>query len=92
METWLEYKKAKKQTYKTEQSLSLCRRNLIALSGGNPQVAMLVVEQSIANNWAGLFALKEDYRHGEDRRDNQARIDADFQSHILAKLHGQSGR
>lgn len=90
METWLEYKKAKKQTYKTEQSLSLCRKKLIQMAGGSPEVAMLIVEQSIANNWAGLFRLKDERYYGNnDREASQARRDADFQSHILAKLSGK---
>lgn len=90
MKVWLEYKKAKKQTYKTEQSLSLCRKKLIQMAGGSPEVAMLIVEQSIANNWAGLFRLKDERRYGNnDREASQARRDADFQSHILAKLSGK---
>ena len=29
------------------------------LSGGNAEVAQRSVDQSMANNWAGLFALKD---------------------------------
>jgi hypothetical protein len=32
---------------------------LVKLAGGNVATAKLIVEQSIANNWAGLFELKE---------------------------------
>lgn len=54
---WLEYKKNRKESYKTQQSLEACYRKLKKLSGGNPQKAGEVVEQSMANNWAGLFEL-----------------------------------
>lgn len=57
---WLEYKKEKKQSYKGEKSLKAIYKRLLTLSGNNPDVAMAVVEQAMANNWAGLYALKDD--------------------------------
>ncbi len=56
---WLEYKKDRKESYKTQKSLKACYNNLKKLSGNSPSVAMLIVEQSIANNYAGLFELKQ---------------------------------
>ena len=58
LEQWLQYKQSRRQSYKNDKSiLSLCKR-LNELSGGNADIAMQVVEQSMANNWAGLFPLK----------------------------------
>lgn len=57
---WLQYKKERKQSYKSELSTTEAYSHLLALSGNNPDTAMLIVKQSIANNWAGLFALKTD--------------------------------
>lgn len=56
--TWLEYKAEKNQKYKTEKSLKACYENLVELSGGDPVLAEKIVNQSMANNWAGLFKLK----------------------------------
>lgn len=56
---WLQYKKDRKETYKTQQSLQKCYTKLINLSGNNPSVAQEIVDQSIANNYAGLFELKK---------------------------------
>lgn len=56
---WLDYKKARKETYKTQASLQKCYNNLIELSGNNPHIARRIIDQSIANNWAGLFELKQ---------------------------------
>lgn len=56
---WLEYKKERRESFKTQKSLEACYKKLIRLSGGNPQTAVLVVEQSMENNWAGLFDLKQ---------------------------------
>ena len=55
---WLEYKKAKKQSYKTQDSLEECFNNLVELSKNDINVARKIVTQSKANNYAGLFPLK----------------------------------
>ena len=65
---WLEYKKERKQSYKSKKSLQAIYKRLLNLSGNNPDVAMAIVEQSMANNWAGLFALKDDQLSKTDKR------------------------
>lgn len=54
---WLEYKRERKEAYKSRKSEEACYKKLLALSGNNPKVAAEIVEQSMANNWAGLFEL-----------------------------------
>lgn len=54
---WLSYKKEKKQTYKPK-GLEVLKKKLFALSNGNGKVAMQIVEQSMSNNYSGLFPLK----------------------------------
>lgn len=56
---WVEYKKAKKQTYKTEQSLRACYNKLVKLSNGSADIACRIIEEAMANNWNGFFALKD---------------------------------
>ena len=58
-QTWLEYKKERGESYKSEKSLKICYNKLLSLSDNSPDRAKLIVEQSIANNWQGLFELKE---------------------------------
>ena len=55
---WLQYKKDKNQTYKNEDSIQAAYNSLYKLSNGSPKTASEIVERSLANNWAGLFALK----------------------------------
>lgn len=55
---WIDYKKARKESYKTEQSLMSFAKKLFTLSGGNQNIADQIIEQSMANNWAGIFELK----------------------------------
>lgn len=59
---WLEYKKSRKQSYAGEKQIRLCFQNLQKLSDNNPAIAQLIVDQSIANNWAGLFELKQNVK------------------------------
>lgn len=68
---WLNYKRERKEKYKTQKSLELAFSKLLRLSDYNLQNAKEIVEQSMANNWAGLFKLKED---GKDRRSNQQEL------------------
>ena len=58
MQKWIDYKKSRGEKYKTEQSLMVCAKKLHELSGGNALNADAIIEQSIANNYAGLFPLK----------------------------------
>ena len=56
-EEWLKYKREKKQTYKPSGFKTFCKR-LIQLSGNDPSKARLIIEQSMANNYSGIFELK----------------------------------
>ncbi len=56
---WLEYKKDRRQSYKNATSVKLCYKKLKELSNNNPKIAKEIVEESMANNWAGLFPLDE---------------------------------
>lgn len=58
---WLEYKRAIKKPYKTQQSLELNYRQAKSLAGNDPQTFRLIIEQSIGNGWTGLFELKTNY-------------------------------
>jgi hypothetical protein len=59
VEQWLNYKMDKKQSYKSTQSLKAFYNKLNEYSGGCSKRAKHIIEQSIANNWAGIFELKE---------------------------------
>lgn len=58
VQRWLDYKKSLKDTYKSQQSLDLFFKNLIKYSDGNAQVAEEIIETSMANQWKGIFELK----------------------------------
>lgn len=58
IEKWLKYKSARRQQYKTQMSFNIMVNRLLKLSNYNAINANEIVDQSIANNYAGLFALK----------------------------------
>ena len=58
IQEWIEYKKDKKQSYKSQQSLNILIKKLINLSDGKYILAREIVENSIANNYSGIFELK----------------------------------
>lgn len=53
---WLEYKAARKQTYKSPKSIELFYHSLIDYSKNDPKKAIEIVNKSMSNNWAGIFA------------------------------------
>ena len=55
---WLEYKKQRKESYKTQKSLEAAYKKLKTISTGDPKIAEKCIEESMSNNWAGLFGLK----------------------------------
>lgn len=55
---WLAFKCEKKQTYKP-RGLETLKKKLFNLSNGNGEAALKIVEQSMANNYSGLFPLRE---------------------------------
>ena len=75
VEKWLLYKKEKKQEYKGQTSINTFCKKLIEYSNGEPTIAEAIIEQSIANNWAGIFELNNN-SNGNKKRN---RLDADAQ-------------
>ena len=56
---WLEYKKSQHGfRYKSADSFKTFLKKLNELSGNNVTTALKIIEQSIANGWAGIFELK----------------------------------
>ena len=85
--TWLEYKRERRESYKSQKSMQMCYNKLFKLAGGNPFIAGLIVEQSMANNWAGLFPLKSD---NNETNNKQAKLLADG-AKAIAALEAEGG-
>lgn len=61
---WLQYKQSIGKPYHTQQSVELCYRHALSFAADDPQQFRRVIEQSIANGWAGLFQLKNNNTYG----------------------------
>ena len=55
---WIDHKRQIKQGYKTQMSIEICYKHLKQISGSGVK-SLEIVHQSIANNWQGLFPLKQ---------------------------------
>lgn len=71
MESWISYKREIKNSYRSDRSVRFCYNNLVKLSGADPERARLIVEQSVANGWKGLFELKQTTNTTNGRTDKQ---------------------
>jgi hypothetical protein len=58
---WKEFKRKQfKFTYSTPQSEQAALKDLVKLSNGDEQIALQIIEQSLAKGWKGFFALKNE--------------------------------
>lgn len=56
---WLEYKAERKQKYSGPKSIQIMINQLYKKANGSSERAMAIVENSIANNYQGLFEARE---------------------------------
>lgn len=56
---WLKYKSSKRQKYKNQQSLEIFYNQMLKNSDKDPVVAMQMIENSMGNNYDGLFPIKQ---------------------------------
>ena len=84
---WLEYKKSRKESYKSQQSIRAFTNKLLKLSAGNPETAKQIIEQSLANNWAGIFELKDN--DNTSKKNNS--ISQDYKRSIYERLQSACG-
>ena len=84
VEKWLFYKKEKKQEYKGQTSIKTFCKKLIEYSNGDAIIAEAIIEQSIANNWAGIFELKNN--NNGNKQQNGLDADAKWKEQMQQSL------
>jgi len=93
VDTWLAYKKEKGKMYKPIGFKNFYKR-LCELSGNNPQTAMAIIEQSMANNYDGVFPLRNNNNNGYGRfKTNSDAFDESVKksNEFSQKLHSRFG-
>ena len=58
---WFEYKRERGEAYRTMRGMQVFCLKLKELSDGNEYRAQQIISNSMANNWSGIFPLKDDY-------------------------------
>ena len=58
---WFEYKRERGEAYRTMKGMQVFCLKLKELSDGNEYRAQQIISNSMANNWSGIFPLKDDY-------------------------------
>ena len=84
VEKWLLYKKEKKQEYKGQTSVKAFCKKLVEFSGGDAKIAEQIIEQSISNNWAGIFELKNN--NNGNKQQNGLDADAKWRAEMQASI------
>jgi len=59
--SWLDYKRERKEKKYTKKGIKALYKKIIDDSSGDPEIAKRMAEQSYANNWSGIFKLKQEY-------------------------------
>ena len=66
VEKWIGYRKSIKKPFKSQDSLDAFVKHLRQLAGNDCQKAEAIIEQSIANQWQGVFELKQKSNAGNN--------------------------
>lgn len=88
---WIEYKKSRSEKYRSEKSLKALYNKLITISGNDPAVAKQIIDESMAQNWAGIFELKngktdKNFSRADTARNDKQQRDEEFRASIAADL------
>jgi len=99
VQRWIEYKKARKEKFASQDSLNTFVKKLVRISSGNFETAEKIIEESMANNWAGIFELKpdqnqpktiqQDFANSKIGKAMQASQEADFIIDEMIRLKNQ---
>ncbi len=84
-ELWKKYKKDQfKFSYRSAVTEQTALKKLAELSKGDQKTALLILEQSVGNGWAGIFELKEKTK----QRGQAPGVDADYMNELNQRLNG----
>jgi hypothetical protein len=82
---WLAYRKENKIRAYKPIGLNNTFRDLFEISGGDVNVAMAIIDQSISKSWQGLFPLKK----GNNGKQQSQLTNAGIKDAVLRNLNGQ---
>lgn len=78
---WLQYRKERKLPKYTDTGLKRTITHLLNISANDEQTAILIVEQSISQNYQGLFPLKNNY-NAKQKTDGRNEVQAELNNRL----------
>lgn len=89
-EKWIAFKKKIGKPYKTADGMRGKYQELYQMSSGDAQMAMDIIDQSIRNEWSGLFPLKSKPTNqtDEDPFDRERRLLREEREKLNARKNG----
>lgn len=70
---WMNYRSQVGKPYKSDIGRKRFYNELVRLSDGDPEKARLIIQQSEANEWQGIFELKQDNNNDYEQRNTNNR-------------------
>ncbi|CAL2084889.1 DUF1376 domain-containing protein [Tenacibaculum sp. 190524A02b] len=87
---WKTFKKKEFEfSFKSEISEQGALKKLSRLSDHDEKTAILIIHQSIENNWKGLFELKQESKDGKQGRNKTVQYSENFKREIFEKLQSE---
>ena len=88
-ERWVDYKNARKEKYKTSDSLKTAFEKLVRFSKGDHATARTIIDDAIGNNYAGFFEPKVIGQPHGIVPVSKAEIAVNSHLNFMQKRHGQ---
>ncbi len=82
---WIDFRKKLKKPYKTKEGETGAFKRLMELSDGDTGNAIRIIEQSVANEWQGLFPLKVDTVTRINKEKNLSAARLAYEASLLKK-------
>jgi uncharacterized protein YdaU (DUF1376 family) len=84
---WVEFRRKMKRPYRTKEGETAAYNRLLKLSNSDSDIAIQIIDQSIVNEWQGLFPLKTEQngKQAIGKQKSQARID--YEEKLIGKEH-----
>jgi hypothetical protein len=71
---WIQYRREKKVSAYKPIGEQAALKSIAEMSGGNIDNAIKIIDKSIANNWQGLFPLKNQFNGKQDTTDRRSEL------------------
>ncbi|MRR22955.1 hypothetical protein EG830_08245 [bacterium] len=76
-----------KRPYRTKEGEAAAYNQLLKLSSGNSELGIQIIDQSIANEWQGLFPLKAEQNGKQVNGRGKSQARRDYEKTLIGNEH-----